>query len=98
MVTWMSNAQITLKGVVKDSIGNPLEMANVIAINKDTKKLDSYGFTDAKGNYKLSLKKNTTYTVKTSYIGMKSSDTTIKVDEVNVVRGISLKGDDTLET
>ncbi|MBA6155833.1 TonB-dependent receptor [Tenacibaculum sp. S7007] len=97
MATWMSNAQITLKGVVKDSIGNPLEMANVIAINKDTKKLDSYGFTDVKGNYKLNLKKNTTYTVKTSYIGMKTSDTTIKMNEVDVVKDISLKGDDTLD-
>ncbi len=97
MTTWISNAQITLKGVVKDSIGNPLEMANVIAINKDTKKLDSYGFTDSKGNYKLNLKKNTTYTVKTSYIGMKSSDITIKMNEVDVVKDIILKGDDTLD-
>ena len=29
MVSWVSTAQINLRGVVKDSIGNPLEMANV---------------------------------------------------------------------
>ena len=55
MVTLISNAQVQLKGVVKDSIGEPLEMANVLAINKVTKKIASYGFTDAKGNYKLDI-------------------------------------------
>lgn len=97
MTTWMSNAQITLKGVVKDSIGTPLEMANVIAINKQTKKLDSYGFTDAKGNYKLNLKKNASYNIKISYIGLKTADITIETKEVNLVKDVSLQGDTTLE-
>ena len=30
-------AQVKLEGVIKDSLGNPLELANVIAINKATK-------------------------------------------------------------
>ncbi|WP_299160391.1 carboxypeptidase-like regulatory domain-containing protein [uncultured Tenacibaculum sp.] len=97
MATWGTYAQITLKGVVKDSIGKPLEMANVIAINKVTKKLDSYGFTDAKGNYKLNLKKSSLYSIKVSYIGMKTSDVSIQTKEVNLSKNISLKGDDTLE-
>lgn len=97
MATWISNAQITLKGVVKDSIGAPLEMANVIAINKQTKKLDSYGFTDAKGNYKLNLKKNSTYNVKISYIGLKTADLTIETKETNVVKDVTLQGDTTLD-
>ncbi len=59
LVAWSSNAQIKLTGVVKDSVGEPLEMANVIALNKTTNTLDSYGFTDANGNYKLTLKENT---------------------------------------
>ena len=97
MTTWMSNAQITLKGVVKDSIGSPLEMANVIAINKQTKKLDSYGFTDAKGNYKLNLKKNSTYNIKISYIGLKTADISVETKEVNITKDVSLKGDTTLD-
>ena len=32
MIAMVSNAQIKLTGVVKDSIGEPLEMANVLAI------------------------------------------------------------------
>lgn len=97
MTTWGTYAQITLKGVVKDSIGSPLEMANVIAINKATKKLDSYGFTDANGNYKLNLKKNSSYSIKVSYIGMRTSDIPIQTKEENLSKNISLKGDDTLE-
>ena len=48
MVTGITNAQINLTGVVKDSIGEPLEMASILAINKETNKMASYGFTDAK--------------------------------------------------
>ena len=94
MTTWMSYGQVTLKGVVKDSVGNPLEMANIIAINKDTKKLDSYGFTDSKGNYKLNLKKNSTYNIKASYIGLNTADLTITTKEVNVNKNITLMGDE----
>ena len=46
MTTLTTVAQIKLSGVVKDSIG-PLEMANVIALDTVSKKIVSYGFTDA---------------------------------------------------
>ena len=39
------NAQIKLEGVVKDSIGQPLELANVIAINQATKAMQGYAIT-----------------------------------------------------
>lgn len=97
MAVWTINAQISVTGIVKDSIGNPLEMANIIAINKQTKKLDSYGFTDAKGRYKLNLKKNTSYNVKVSYIGMKTANETINTKEINIERNISLLADETLD-
>ena len=97
MVTIISNAQIKLTGVVKDSIGNPLEMANVLAINKKTKKMASYGFTDAKGNYKLDLGKNGTYSIKISYVGMKTLDFEVITKEVNVVKNVTLKEDNMLD-
>ena len=53
---------IKLEGVITDSIGKPLEMANVIAFKKGTKFLQSYSITDFKGNYKLSLEKDLSYT------------------------------------
>ena len=63
MTTLITNAQVKLTGVVKDSIG-PLEMANVIALDTVAKKIVSYGFTDANGQYKLDLQKNMVYNIR----------------------------------
>jgi len=65
-------AQVTLKGIVKDSLNTPFELANVVAINEQTSGLESYGITDKLGNYKLQLGKNGTYTIQVSYVGMKT--------------------------
>ena len=92
-----SFAQIKVEGVVKDSIGNPLELANVIAINQDTKALESYGITNDQGHYKVALKKNTTYTVQVSYIGMKTFEEIINIEEVDLTKNFRLEGDNTLD-
>ncbi|WP_299109032.1 TonB-dependent receptor [uncultured Tenacibaculum sp.] len=97
MAVWGINAQISVTGIVKDSIGSPLEMANVIAINTQTKKLDSYGFTDAKGRYKLNLKKNANYNVKVSYIGMKTTSIDVQTQELNLKKDIQLSADESLD-
>ncbi|QTD38988.1 carboxypeptidase-like regulatory domain-containing protein [Polaribacter batillariae] len=97
MVSFITTAQVKLTGVVKDSIGTPLEMANVLAINKTTKKMASYGFTDAKGNYKLDLDKNSTFDVKISYIGMKTSEFEITTKTENLVKNITLFEDNSLD-
>jgi len=97
MVTNVANAQIDLTGVVKDSIGEPLEMASILAINKETKKMASYGFTDAKGRYKLSLDKNATFDVKVSYVGFKTADITITTKENDITKDIILEFDNMLD-
>ena len=97
MVTVTTNAQVDLTGVVKDSIGEPLEMASVLAINKETKKMASYGFTDAKGRYKLSLDKNSAFDVKISYVGFKTSDIVITTKENDITKDIMLAYDNMLE-
>ncbi|QTE22036.1 carboxypeptidase-like regulatory domain-containing protein [Polaribacter cellanae] len=97
MVTFITSAQVKLTGVVKDSIGVPLEMANVLAINKITKKMTSYGFTDSKGNYKLDLDKNSTFDIKISYIGMKTSEFEIITKTKNIVKDITLFEDNSLD-
>lgn len=97
MTAYITTAQITVTGVVKDSIGNPLEMANIIAINKQTKKLDSYGFSDSQGRYKLNLQKNVSYSIKVSYIGMKTADIVLDTKEIDITKNISLKEDATLD-
>ncbi|MBG7612678.1 TonB-dependent receptor [Polaribacter sp. BAL334] len=97
MVTCITTAQVKLTGVVKDSIGVPLEMANVIAIDNNTKAIASYGFSDAKGFFRLDLKNNTSYNVKISYIGFKEISTTINTTTVDVVKNFTMKEDNMLD-
>ena len=97
MVTMISNAQVKLTGIVKDSIGEPLEMANVLAFNKVTKKMSSYGFTDAKGRYKLDLDSNADFNIKISYIGMKTADFAFEAQDADIIKDIILDYDDSLD-
>lgn len=97
IVASYSFAQIKVDGIVKDSIGTPLDLANVIAINQETKALDSYGITNDKGKYKLNLKKNTTYKLQVSYIGMKSFEEIITTKESDVSKNFNLIEDNTLD-
>ena len=97
MASWISTAQIELKGVVKDSIGNPLEMANVIAIDTIAKRIASYGFTDGQGNFKLDLKKNTIYNIKISYVGYGDVSEFLKTTETNTSKNYTMSEDNMLE-
>ena len=72
-----SYAQIKMSGVVKDSIGKPLELANVIAINTSTNGLESYGITNEQGKYLLSLGKNGSYKIQVTALGLKSINDSI---------------------
>ena len=90
-------AQINVEGVVKDSIGNPLELANVIAINQETKALDSYGITNDKGRYKLNLKANISYKLQVSYIGKKTFEEIITIADVNIIKDFTLQNDTMLD-
>ena len=97
LVASQSFAQIKLEGVVKDSIGNPLELANVIAINQESKTLESYAITNDQGRFKLALGKNSTYKVQVSYIGMKTFEETISTKEIDIDKSFTLKTDNSLD-
>ncbi|MFI2744052.1 outer membrane beta-barrel protein [Zhouia sp. PK063] len=90
-LTTLANAQITVQGTVKDSTGNALDMANVVAINKTTQALDSYSITNGKGQYKLNIKENVNYTLRFSYLGYE----TVDVDFTGIAdatKDVTLKG------
>jgi len=91
------SAQIKVEGVVKDTVGSPLELANIIAINQETKMLDSYGITNDKGRYKLNLKVNTSYKLQVSYIGLKTVEEIISTQEKDIIKDFSLRSDTTLD-
>ncbi|WP_425077667.1 carboxypeptidase regulatory-like domain-containing protein [Psychroserpens sp. S379A] len=97
LVTSFTSAQITVQGIVKDSIGSPLELANVIAINKATKAMASYAISNDKGRFKLDLDKNTTYTVQVSYIGMKTLSEELTTKEDNIAKDYTLQYDNALD-
>jgi len=97
LVASLSFAQIKLEGVVKDSIGNPLELANVIAINQETKALDSYGITNDQGRYKLNLKSNSKYNIQVSYIGMKSATEGVETKTSDIKKDFTLQPDNSLD-
>ena len=81
---------IRFEGVVKDSTGLGLDMANVMAINNETKAMDSYAITNEKGRYVLNLNANTSYTIKASYIGFTTFEEVITTTSENTVYDIEL--------
>jgi hypothetical protein len=97
MISGIVSAQIEYKGVVKDSLGVPLEMANVIALDTVAKRIASYGFTDAKGNFKLDLKTNTAYNIKISYIGFKEISVFLKTKTASSSKNYTMFGDNMLD-
>ncbi|WP_089354470.1 carboxypeptidase-like regulatory domain-containing protein [Flavobacterium sp. ov086] len=94
LMTSISFAQsVRFDGFIQDEQKNPLEMANIMAVNTATKAMDSYGITNDKGKFQLTLKPNTSYSVKVSYLGMKSKEITISTKTENIVQNIVM--DDT---
>ncbi|WP_276165596.1 TonB-dependent receptor [Zobellia alginiliquefaciens] len=83
--------EISLTGTVKDSLGVGVDMANVIAINTETKGLESYGITNHAGLYKLKLKSGFQYTVKVSYLGFKTESFTFTATDVDAVKDIVMQ-------
>ena len=97
LIITFGHAQVKLEGVVKDSIGTPLELANVVAINQETSVLESYGITNDKGRFSLSISKNSSYKLQVSYIGMKTYEEIIKTTTNNLDKTITMVGDNALD-
>ncbi|RKR07743.1 carboxypeptidase-like protein [Maribacter vaceletii] len=85
-----SAQKITIEGVVTDSLGSALEMANVVAINIETKGLDGFGITNPEGKYKINVKANTMYNLRFSYLGFEPKEYTISVAESDIQKNTIL--------
>ena len=90
-------AQIKLEGFVKDSLNKPLELANVVALNKQSNGLESYAITDKLGYFKLDLAKNQEYIIQVSYIGLKTVEQPLTVLETNIKKDYKLAQVDELD-
>lgn len=82
---------IRVEGVIKDSTGTALEMANVMAVNKATNAMDSYAITNEAGRYQLLLKANTAYIIKASYIGYTPFEIEVNTKAENITQNIVLQ-------
>lgn len=87
---------VTLQGMVKDSTGMGLEMANIIAVNTNTKMMESYCVTNHKGLYKLALRQDSSYQVTVSFMGFKSQLFLFDAVGDDSQRDITLKEDNSL--
>lgn len=87
---------VSLKGIVRDSTGKGVEMANVIAINTETNGLDSYCVTNHNGLYKLSIKPNSNYNIKVSFIGFKPMEFNFNSSDADGVRDVSISEENSL--
>ncbi len=83
---------VKLTGTIKDSIGNPLEMASIIAKVKETAAIESYAISNDAGKYQLFLPVNETYTLETGYLGFEtqSFEVTVGEDRADIIRDIIL--------
>ena len=97
LIAGVTYGQIRLEGVVKDSLGTPLELANVIAINQETKGMESYGITDEQGVFKLELGKNGTFEIQISYVGMTTYKEVLTTEESDLERTYTLVSENALD-
>ena len=97
LISSIGLSQVKLQGVVRDSLGTPLELANVIAINKQSSALESFGVTAEDGKFMLSLSKNQTYNMQVSYIGMKTYEEEITTKNIDITRDFNLRLDNSLD-
>ena len=82
---------VRVEGTVTESGKTPLEMANIMAVNQETKGVDSYAITNDKGKYALTLKANATYVLKLSYIGMQNKEITLQTKSENLTQNIAME-------
>ena len=72
---------ITLQGKVSDSLQQPLQYANILAVPVADNIDVTFAITNQDGNYKLQLEKNQNYTVTTSFLGFLPNVEDVNLDK-----------------
>lgn len=75
---------LTVKGKVTDSLQNPLDVANVVAVNQTTQALDGFGITNPEGEFKINVKKNTNYRIKISFLGYETREIPLRTEDEDI--------------
>lgn len=94
-VSLASTAQkVQITGFVKDSLGAPVAMANVIAYKKLDNAMTSYGITNDQGKYKILVPNNETYLLKVSFIGLTAERKSITVTTQDVISDFEMRSEE----
>jgi len=97
LVACNTYAQIKFEGKVVDTLDAPLELANVVAINKATSALESYGITDANGDFKIKLTQDQTYKIQVSYVGLETLFDSLTTTDQDIYKKYQLKSEALLD-
>jgi hypothetical protein len=89
--------QVNLEGVVRDSLNEPLYLANVIALYQENNELAAYAITDEAGRFKLELKKNASFGIQISYVGMKTFKEVLQTTTDDITRTFILELENALD-
>ncbi|MCF6183586.1 MAG: carboxypeptidase-like regulatory domain-containing protein [Bacteroidales bacterium] len=83
--------EIQLSGSIKDTLNNPLENANILAIpfSEDGDAIIKFSITNSKGDYTLTLESNINYQVELSYIGYQKITDSVNISQ-NTVKNYNL--------
>ena len=76
-----SAQNVKISGTVTDSIGAPLELANIIATVKNTGATESYAITNSEGRYHFNLPAGEVYTLAASFLGFKPNLKKVEIPE-----------------
>ena len=75
--------ELMFKGTITDSIANPLPYTNVILTSIHPNGATHFGISDASGKFKITILKDSTYTVEVTHLGFqKTIDTVIAQKEI----------------
>ncbi len=76
-----SGQEVILQGKIIDTLGKPVEFANIMAIPQIKEKDIAFFISDEHGSFKLSLKKNVLYNIEVSFVGYKKIVYPINLDK-----------------
>lgn len=84
---------IIVNGVVQDSLQNPLEYANILAVPESENADVRFAITNNKGFYELKLKQKQSYKVTVSYLGYVSQSLIITTNTEDITQNFIIRED-----
>ncbi len=92
LTTALLHAQnITLTGRVTDSLNSPLDVANVVALNRLDQSLEGFGITSPAGEFRISLKSNSSYLIRVSYLGYQTREIPLETRQQDIELNVVMK-------